>query len=317
MPATPSAPSLFPCPARLVAAEWARRSLPSHGAVVHALVAAGHSSAAAIAGVVAAAKSGAIPPVTGFMICDLDSTLVPCTEVYADAVERYVTRLHVTFPAILVDQLRSDFHAHDHAVAMTPNGPGFARHRFPTSMAQLFERLWSESGRVMDDAALAEQAALYAIGETVFAAASYAPYPGVIPTLNAYVRAGWLLALWTKGDADIQNRLKIDAHDLRPLFPVIQIVPRKGVESVLAAAAALCASDDLSRCFVVGDSRKDDIASAAGAGMSSVWVRGQADAPAAFGGRLDAGQEQLEPTYTVARFADLPTVLPVAGLVLA
>lgn len=133
---------------------------------------------------------------------------------------------------------------------------------------------------------------------------AYPLLPGTLETLEAIRAAGLRAICYTQGVAELQTS-KIDRHGLGSYFERVVVVAQKNAETLDRLLSALAL--DRATTWVVGDSRKSDIAPAAALGLTSVWITPSAE-EAAFGRAHDGGA--AEPTYTIPSFAALWTVCP-------
>jgi putative hydrolase of the HAD superfamily len=234
-----------------------------------------------------------------FLVFDLDDTLVHTGVVYERAKDRFAAFVCAQIPGLDAALIRNRFEAVDLANATRV---GFGRARYPNSMVETFHLLCAENGR---SAQGREEREAYRIGDSVFEPDSYVVIDGAIETLEAYRRAGHRLGLCTKGDEEVQGA-KIDRYNLREIFTVVDIVPKKTADE-LGRIAERLRDSSRDRGWMIGDSRRDDIASGNEAGFGTVWV---AD-PARIVWGYESGYEAVTPTHTVQTIAQLPGILPI------
>ncbi len=201
------------------------------------------------------------------LIFDLDQTLVECTRFYVDAKTQFVQFQHgrTGLPIEFIDNLLGviDIAALKGKNPMSPE-------RFPSSFRATSYALDSYLHQVPDIEAGTES---YRIGDTVFDA-EYPMYEGVHDLLDRYSDGGWLLAVLTKGDQQVQER-KLKINNLSERFDGVFITPEKSAEVLNWAVWHLKA--DPKRTWVIGDSIRDDIVPAETLGLGRIHVE-RADA---------------------------------------
>jgi len=87
--------------------------------------------------------------------------------------------------------------------------------------------------------------------------------------LSALKARGFLLALLTKGDRELQQR-RIEQSGLAPFFDLISIVPQKTPESITAVLTRLGVA--AASAMSVGNSLRSDVSPALVAGVRPVWI---------------------------------------------
>lgn len=200
-------------------------------------------------------------------IYDMDGTLIQCGIYYDQALDRAAKHLEALtqLPFAASRKLINDI---DLAAVSLPNA--FHRSRFPDSFAAAAYaalRLTGTSPGHPDASGIAGD--LWNIGDAVF----NAPYDlldaTVIETLKRDRASGWQLILYTKGDTGVQQ-LKIDRHNFDAYFDAIYIVPKKDVDTLRAIMHQN--QVDLETSWMIGDSKKDDIAPAQEVGLKTALV---------------------------------------------
>src|SRR5690606_26807856 len=148
------------------------------------------------------------PFVHAGIVFDLDNTLCPCDPAYAEAKARFVRVVQRIFPDLEEKQILSRFSLIDRIAAEKGD---FSQDRFPNSMVRTLQAIAKDRDYEVTSADTDEA---FAAGRYVFAEFEYAPYPGVVETLEAYMAAGIPMALCTKGDPEIQMTRKTDKYGL-------------------------------------------------------------------------------------------------------
>jgi putative hydrolase of the HAD superfamily len=232
-----------------------------------------------------------------YIISDLDDTLIYCGRVYDRARQQFATFVHARFPGVTPTEAQDLFDAIDLKNAMSV---GFGKDRYPKSMLEAFRFFCVQQGRLAHGA---EESEVVRIGESVFTS-RYEPIEGAVETMEQYRRAGVKTAICTKGDTEVQWS-KIKSLGLDEIVNLVSVVPAKGPEEIAAVAAQLRTAPGQVG-WMIGDSRRDDIAGGRGAGMKTVLV---AD-PEKPTWSYENGYEGIQPDYTVERVAELPRIIP-------
>lgn len=200
------------------------------------------------------------------IIFDLDDTLIACGKYYLEQKRAFAkdaaarTGLPEAFCHSILQKV-------DLECTHLPHGWG--RERFPKSFAAVSLALDVIAGKPIDVTA-SEQA--YLLGETVFSA-PYELLPFTKSVLRRLKDDGIELYLFTKGDYQIQQQ-KILSHSLLEYvggMDRVYIVPTK-----TGAQLEQIVTDhklNVNECLLVGDSMRDDIASANEIGMRAILVK--------------------------------------------
>lgn len=231
------------------------------------------------------------------LIFDLDDTILKCGIYYSQCKQRFIqfSHLRTGIKKELIEKILDDL---DLTCTSLPNG--FGKERFPRSFAAASSALDVIIGHPVDVLA-AEQS--YMIGNTVFAA-EYEPYDNAIETLESYKNAGFNLFLCTKGDIDVQMN-KIKSHGLQKLFDSDKIyIIQKKTPLVLTE---IMFNHNLveTETVMIGDSIRDDVGSAIGAGIDSVWISNTSKP------KWSYENSDHVPTNSVLSLELLPTVIPI------
>lgn len=208
------------------------------------------------------------------LLFDLDGTLCECSIYYEQAMRNFaawksgMTKL----PEDMLYKLVSGI---DLAYAQLPGE--FHKERFPTSF-----RIASYAADIMHDPStpmrhdVASEA--YRIGDAVFDA-PYRLLPGTHETLQKLKDLDWQLILVTKGNWAVQQH-KLYKNFLHQYFEddCIHISLVKTPE--LLASIIRQHSVDVRTSYMIGDSRRDDIASAKANGLQTILL--EAETPWAY-----------------------------------
>jgi len=154
---------------------------------------------------------------------------------------------------------------------------GASRDRFPAALMQCYRRLCDFVEVPCDEAV---SRAAWRIGEKAFASGNYSPrliIPGVENVLNCLSRQDDKLFIVTKGDPVVQRRkwqgCKFQRWFPRDHFLVVRWEPAAGYSGdKTGALLELCERYPYCKCYMVGDSIKDDILPALRAGMTGIHI---------------------------------------------
>lgn len=230
------------------------------------------------------------------IIFDLDNTLIECGKYYLECYDRFAveTERRLGIPQEICKKVVKDID-----VACTNLQHGFGKERFPRSFAAASAALDLISGNTLD---LDMVELSYLLGESVFNA-PYEEYPDAFKTVEAYSKS-YKLFLWTKGDYEVQLK-KITMHSLYRFFDrdKVYIVPKKDPEGLQQVLSDHNLTP--SETIIVGDSIRDEIGSGNSLGLTTVWVKGNANSDWAY------ENEKHHPTYIIEAVKDLPTFIPI------
>jgi putative hydrolase of the HAD superfamily len=241
------------------------------------------------------AVNQSIPAITGrqHLLIDADDTLWENNIYFERAIERFIGILdheHLT-PA----EVRTIFDEVEVAHRATH---GYGARAFARSLRETFVRL-TEGHATAAEADEVERLGLDILGTTI------EPLPGVVPTLER-LREHHHLYLVTKGEYE-EQRLKIEASSMEPLFDGVIITHEKSPETYHDAVASLAL--DRARTWMIGNSPRSDINPALEAGINAVfiphpytWRLEEADVPEA----APQGRQLLR----LAAFSQLVDVFP-------
>lgn len=142
---------------------------------------------------------------------------------------------------------------------------GFSRHRFPTSMQEVYRYFCEDYGREVDPAILAQT---YAIGASVFDRKPVL-MAGAVEVLSC-LRSYYELYLYSGGDVEVQAN-KVSYLQLNGYFTAVHFVERKGEIEL----QRILQKHDLSSksTWMVGNSARSDINPALRVGLRCIWVR--------------------------------------------
>lgn len=229
------------------------------------------------------------------LIFDLDDTIVNCGIYYAECKKRFVDYAsgRTNLPSEFVQKLLESI---DLCCISLPNA--FGQTRFATSNAATSMALDIISGRDCDEYA---KKISYDIGFSVFDA-EYAPVSGAIDTLQYYHDKGYNLYLYTKGDFVIQMK-KIDKNNLGRFFHLdnIHVVSNKSAN--VLNGIIIDHDLDINETLLIGDSLRDDIGSANGVRIDSVWINNTEKPSWGYENVLEV------PTYSIRTLSDLPSLI--------
>jgi putative hydrolase of the HAD superfamily len=145
---------------------------------------------------------------------------------------------------------------------------GFAAHRFPRSLSDLYEILCGRHAVPMDPW---NRFVMEGLGWSVYEA-DHPVVAGAEAALGLLVAAGIPVVLLTKGDDRIQ-RQKLERTVLAPYFNHVYVVPDKHPEVYHTMLAQL--GIEAKHAFMVGDSIKSDVNPALAVGMKAIWIEGE------------------------------------------
>jgi FMN phosphatase YigB (HAD superfamily) len=231
------------------------------------------------------------------LIFDMDNTLSDCSRFYIEQAlefaERQSARTGLDVEFIRKVQSKID-------VEFTPLPGGFLRSRFPRSFAATSAAIDIMLGNEVDEMWMDIS---YIIGDKVFDAL-YPLYSGVMETLELYKFAGFNLFVLSKGDLEVQMR-KIEMNSLEKIFDRnhIYIVGHKNPEDVERVIEDHHLTK--SETIFIGDSVRDDIGSALGAGIDCILVTHQS-----LSGQWEYENKAHTPTFSIHEVNDLPTIIP-------
>ncbi len=230
------------------------------------------------------------------LIFDMDDTILKCGLYYQNCKDEFIRYSHARtgIDEGIITQILNSID-----IASTGFADGFSTHRLPRSFAAASSALDIITGHPVDEQAASK---CYYIAESVFFA-QYDPFPGAIETLREYKVAGYRMFLLTKGDHIVQW-FKINKHGLGEFFDrsVVNIVDKKthsNIDNIIAANRL-----EKDETVMIGDSVRDDISSAEGAGIDSVLIA--CDKPT-------WGYENTDhiPTYTIGNLDELRKIIPI------
>jgi putative hydrolase of the HAD superfamily len=231
-------------------------------------------------------------PLRATRFYDADGTLLECGIYYDQQLQaggKYLAAA-LKLPADLAEHMIREI---DITAVKLP-GQGWNRDRFPKSFAAAAYAACALVDHPTPWNSIATEA--WNIGDAVFNA-EYALYPGVKETLERDRAAGYQMVLITKGDPEVQQ-LKINRHDLDQYFDHVFIVPSKGPEELRVIVEQVNA--DVATSWMIGDSKKDDIAPAQAVGLKTALVERGAHSWKYNDHDIDA------PTLVVESVADVP-----------
>jgi putative hydrolase of the HAD superfamily len=228
-------------------------------------------------------------------IFDLDETLLSCNAAYLKC-EKEFGEMQEDRTGISAESCIRIMNAIDLESIKLANG--FNKERYPESYRATSYALDSLSGYAPNSQAAGRS---YRFGMKVFNPENYPLFPGVLNFLDELVGSGANIALYTKGDIDVQAG-KIKFNNLRAVFDDrnIHIVPRKspGILDNIMSLHGFTVEDTL----VVGDSMRDEISNAVYLGVDCAWVHDESKDK---WHQYETATE-LIPTYTVKSILDLP-----------
>ncbi len=137
--------------------------------------------------------------------------------------------------------------------------------RFPTSCVEAYRAICLATGREPD--IRTETDVRKAASEAFEMAAPLVPFAR--EALTALKARGYLLALLTKGDPELQRR-RIDQSGLAPFFNSIKVVGQKTPEAIAAVLKELGVNAD--SAWSVGNSLRSDVYPSLAAGVQPVWI---------------------------------------------
>lgn len=142
---------------------------------------------------------------------------------------------------------------------------GHSSKRFPTSCIEAYEEVCTAESCPIDDRTCKR---IREAAGTAFTRA--APLiESARPTLESLRSRGFLLALLTKGDPDIQRR-RVEQSGLASLFHLVEIVREKTPETILSTLSRL--GVDVVEALSVGNSVRSDVLPSLKAGVTPVWI---------------------------------------------
>lgn len=199
------------------------------------------------------------------LIVDLDDTLVRTGSRYHTAVAEGAKKL-AGHTGITETALRRLLNEVDLAATAQPGG--FKRERFPNSFYATAYAATMISGTEAGGGQLAEE--MFKIAEDEVFGRPYELLPGVMQILGMYKIAGWQLILHTKGDNEVQLKLKIQPHGLDEIFDAVYIGLVKNADVLRDMIERQ--DIDVATSWMIGDSQKDDIAPAIEVGLNTALV---------------------------------------------
>lgn len=199
-------------------------------------------------------------------IFDLDNTLCECSKYYLDR-QDMLAKMNSRRTGLPYEVCSKLFKAIDLACTDLPDG--FLAHRFPRSFQAASIACDVAVGMVPDLEAASEA---YTLGEGVFKD-PYELFDGVEKTLEFLLQQDCRLLMCTKGDPEVQkSKIIINQLDRFFTFEDVFIVPKKTPDTI-RQIVEWRGLDPENTCFI-GDSLRDDIASANEAGITSIHITG-------------------------------------------
>jgi putative hydrolase of the HAD superfamily len=204
------------------------------------------------------AVSTAIESIPGpqHLLIDADDTLWENNIYFERAIERFIAVLdheHLT-----PDEVRMIFDEMEIAHRATH---GYGAKAFAHTLRQTFIKL-TEGNATEAEVDEIEKLGLSILGTTI------EPLADVIPTLEL-LGTGHDLYIVTKGEYD-EQRLKVDASGMEPLFDGVIITHEKSRATYHDAVASL--DLDPARTWMIGNSPRSDINPALEAGINAVFI---------------------------------------------
>ncbi|MBW3545429.1 MAG: HAD family hydrolase [Bacteroidetes bacterium] len=230
------------------------------------------------------------------LIFDLDDTIIRCGIYYQNCKDEFIRVAHER-TGISKDIITNILSGID--IASTGFENAFGKERFPRGFSATSVALDVIAGRKID-----EDAAIHAyhIGESVFYA-QYEPFQGVKDVLREYKYAGYKMFLLTKGVQSVQQ-FKIEKHGLKEFFDRSDtlVVPKKTPDNIETIIRDKSLNKD--ETIMIGDSARDDIGSAIGAGIDSVLIKSNKPTWA-------YENTDNQPTFVLDSVTELPSIIPI------
>lgn len=197
---------------------------------------------------------------------DLDDTLIHCNKYFMDTLEQFLDQMSEWFGKSGV--LRKEIRAKQLELDLEGvQKHGFLKERFPYSLVETYRHFSQTTHRPVSKE---EEQRLLDLGFLVYEQ-QYEPYPDMKETLTELARLGHRLYLYTGGVPDVQY-VKIQQLELEPFFEDrIFIVKHKNLNTLQQILNRF----DLqrSKCWMIGNSARTDIAPALQAGMNAIHFK--------------------------------------------
>lgn len=226
---------------------------------------------------------------TPILVFDLDDTLIRTSRFYYNKREEAFAALR----GLGLDTSAA-FQTLEEIEKRNVKTHGFAKERFPLSLAELYTTLAEQQALRFD---YHQRHKFEGIGWSVYAQAH--PLVEHVEEVLSGLQKNHTLYMFTKGDLEIQSR-KVEQLDLARFFERVVITPDKTVETFRELIDELKLNP--SQTYMIGDSIRSDINPSLRVGMSAIYI----PSPDAWAYEVEA----LDPGYVqLSSLSELPQYL--------